>query len=64
MFWVPCSGRPGTGVSIFSYASSLWVGISTDAGLVPDPERIVEGFHAEMSALVDLAAEVRTEGSP
>jgi hypothetical protein len=61
MFWVPCSGRLGMGVSIFSYAGSLWLGIATDSVLVPDPERIIEEFHAEISALVDLAAEVGTE---
>ncbi len=59
MFWVPCSGRVGMGVSIFSYAGHLSVGIVTDAGLVPDPERIVEGLHIELTLLEDLAEQVK-----
>jgi hypothetical protein len=64
IFWVPCSGRLGVGVSIFSYAGNLWVGIASDAGLVPDPQRIVDGFHADMTALMTLAAQVRAEAPP
>jgi WS/DGAT/MGAT family acyltransferase len=64
MFWVPCSGRLGMGVSIFSYAGNLWVGIATDARLVPDPQRIVEGFHADMATLMNLSAQVHTESPP
>lgn len=50
-FWVPQSGHVGLGVSIFSYAGHVRMGVGTDAGLVPDPEVIVEGFHAEMAEL-------------
>jgi diacylglycerol O-acyltransferase len=50
-FWVPQSGRVGLGISIFSYAGHVRMGLASDAGLVPDPERIVEGFHAELAAL-------------
>jgi WS/DGAT/MGAT family acyltransferase len=45
MFWVPQSGRLGLGVSILSYCGQVRVGIASDAGLVPDPHRIVEAFH-------------------
>jgi diacylglycerol O-acyltransferase / wax synthase len=62
MFWVPQSGHLGLGVSIFSYAGSVLVGVASDAGLVPDPEAIVAAFHAELEALVDLARLV--EGRP
>ncbi len=51
MFWVPQSGRMGLGVSIFSYDGHVVVGIGTDAGLVPDPERIATFFEDEMEAL-------------
>jgi hypothetical protein len=61
MFWVPCSGRLGMGVSIFSYGGNLWVGIATDASLVPDPGRIVDHLHTEIAELVSLAAEVRPQ---
>jgi len=61
MFWVPCAGRLGMGVSIFSYAGNLWLGIATDARLVPDPERIIEGFHAEIAQMMDLVVQVTPE---
>ncbi len=51
MFWVPQSGHMGLGISILSYAGGVMLGIATDAGLVPDPERIVEGFKLEFEAL-------------
>jgi WS/DGAT/MGAT family acyltransferase len=54
-FWVPQSGRVGMGVSIFSYAGHVRLGVGTDAGLVPDPEGIVKGFHEEMAELKRLA---------
>ncbi len=52
MFWVPQSGRVGLGVSIFSYAGTLRLGIACDARLVPDPERLVASLHAELDALL------------
>lgn len=60
-FWVPQSGQLSMGVSILSYAGTVRLGIATDAGLVPDPERIVEGFEDEMDDLL-LLAEQRTGG--
>jgi len=51
MFWVPQSGRLGLGVSILSYAGEVMVGVASDAGLVPDPAAIVDGFQAEVEAL-------------
>jgi WS/DGAT/MGAT family acyltransferase len=57
-FWVPQSGRVGLGVSICSYAGHVRLGVGTDAGLVPDPEGIVKGFHEEVAELQ------RTAGGP
>jgi diacylglycerol O-acyltransferase len=51
MFWVPQSGRVGLGISIFSYAGSLRIGVACDAHLVPDPELLVAKFHEELEAL-------------
>ncbi len=56
-FWVPQSGRVGLGVSIFSYAGHVRMGLGTDAGLVPDPEAVVAGFHAEYAELRRLAGD-------
>jgi WS/DGAT/MGAT family acyltransferase len=55
MFWVPQSGRLGMGVSILSYAGGVSLGVATDAGLVPDPEAILDGFQDEFNALAALA---------
>jgi diacylglycerol O-acyltransferase len=55
MFWVPQSGRLGLGVSILSYAGRVWLGVMTDRGLVPDPETIVDRFHAEFDELLEMA---------
>jgi diacylglycerol O-acyltransferase len=54
-FWVPQAGRVGLGVSICSYAGQVRLGVGTDAGLVPDPEVIVRGFHEEFEAMQRLA---------
>ncbi|MEW6280477.1 MAG: wax ester/triacylglycerol synthase family O-acyltransferase [Candidatus Eremiobacterota bacterium] len=56
MFWVPQSGRLGLGVSILSYAGQVRLGVATDAGLMPDPESLVEDFHDAFEEL--LAAPV------
>jgi WS/DGAT/MGAT family acyltransferase len=51
MFWVPQSGRMGLGISIFSYAGEVTVGILSDAALVPDPETLAGDLYAELAAL-------------
>jgi len=56
MPWVPRAGQIGLGVSIFSYGGEVRVGVACDAGLVPDPETILEGFRDEFTGLLhDLA---------
>jgi len=56
LFWVPMSAGVGLGVSIFSYAGQVIVGVSSDAGLVPDPEAVVTAYPDELAALEALAA--------
>lgn len=51
MFWVPAPGRLGLGVSIFSYAGAVLVGIATDARRVPDPETLAAHFEAEVAQM-------------
>ncbi len=55
MFWVPMSGRVGLGVSLLSYSGGVRLGVATDAGLVPDPRRLVEGFERELEDYHRLA---------
>jgi len=40
--WVPTASDQWLGVCIFSYAGSVNIGITSDAGLMPDPERLAE----------------------
>jgi WS/DGAT/MGAT family acyltransferase len=58
MAWVPQSGGLGMGISIISYNGGVMVGITTDAGLVPKPERIIDNLYVEYEALKQLAADV------
>lgn len=51
-FWVPQSGGIGMGVSILSYDGRIQFGVITDAGLVPDPDRIVGRFSHEFDKLM------------
>ncbi len=54
MFWVPQSGRLALGISILSYAGNVYVGVATDAGLIPEPDEIVLGFYGEYDELLEL----------
>ena len=49
--WVPATGPVGLGFSAVSYAGQLTVGIASNAGLVPDHDRLVALIDAEISAL-------------
>ncbi len=49
-FWAPHPCGLATGASILSYAGRVRVGIRSDAGVVPDPERIARLFSDELSA--------------
>jgi diacylglycerol O-acyltransferase len=64
MCWVPQSGRLGIGVSIISYAGEVLVGVATDAGLTPDPEKIIDGLHLEIDEYAELVELVREEAKP
>ena len=44
MFWLPQTVSLGVGMSIISYNNKVSFGVTTDAHLIHDPERIVEGF--------------------
>jgi WS/DGAT/MGAT family acyltransferase len=61
MFWVPMSGHLGLGISILSYAGGVMVGVAGDAGLVPDPGRIVIAFDRELKGLM-MPASPRSGG--
>jgi diacylglycerol O-acyltransferase / wax synthase len=58
MFWVPQSGDIGMGVSILSYNGGVQFGLITDAGLVPDPQTVIDFFEPEFDRLVQTLAMV------
>ena len=51
-FWVPQSGGIGMGLSILTYNGKVQFGLITDAGLVPDPETVIDKFADEFEKLV------------
>jgi len=55
LFWVPQSAHMGLGISIFSYAGEVRIGVAADAALVPNPDSIIEHVHGEVSVLMDAA---------
>jgi len=64
MGWVPQGGNIGMGISIFSYNGQVVIGVITDEGLVPDPERIVHHLTREYGRLRDALlgqAEIEVE---
>ena len=57
MFWIPIPAGLGLGISILSYRGEVTVGVSTDAGLIPDPEAIIAAFHAELEEMKEWTTE-------
>jgi hypothetical protein len=51
MFWVPQSARMGLGVSIFSYANEVTIGVLSDAAVLPEPRVLVDALEAELAQL-------------
>ncbi|MCY1044257.1 wax ester/triacylglycerol synthase family O-acyltransferase [Corallococcus sp. bb12-1] len=54
-FWVPQAGHVGLGVSLFSYAGQVTLGVASDASRVPDPGALVAAFLEELEALATVA---------
>lgn len=48
-FFGPQSGKMGVGISVFSYQNELTLGISTDAGMVPNPSEFTACFEQEIA---------------
>lgn len=55
MFWAPQPGDMSLGISILTYAGQVQFGLIADAGVCPDPERIVAHFDPEFQQLLTLA---------
>jgi WS/DGAT/MGAT family acyltransferase len=55
LVWAPCSGSVAMSVSVFSYDRKVTVGFLADAGLVPEPQALADGFRSEVLALARAA---------
>jgi diacylglycerol O-acyltransferase len=49
MFWVPQAAKMGLGVSIFSYAGKVTLGVIADTEVMADPTELVEDIVADLS---------------
>jgi WS/DGAT/MGAT family acyltransferase len=56
LVWAPTSGSVGMSVSIFSYRGEVTIGLLVDAGLIPDPHKIMRHTEHELAALGRLKA--------
>lgn len=52
VFWPPQAAGIGLGMSLLSYAGHVTVGISSDIGLIADPQQVIEAFNAELTAML------------
>lgn len=55
LFWVPQSGRMGLGVSVFSYAGAVTVGVMSDARVIDDPAELARAIEREVHDLLPSA---------
>ncbi len=53
MFWVPCAGEVGLGMSMLTYDDRVQLCVVTDANQFAEPSRIVGAFEAEVAELVE-----------
>jgi WS/DGAT/MGAT family acyltransferase len=52
--WVPGSGDQTLGISILTYNQTVRVGFKTDAGIIPDPEKLVHAFDEAIDELLTI----------
>ncbi len=50
--WVPQIAGIGVGISIFSYTGAITVGVTSDSGVLADPQLLVAAIEAEWAALL------------
>lgn len=48
MFWSPAPGGVGLSASLVSYGGKVSLGLASDAGLIPDPEKMIEVFEDDL----------------
>jgi diacylglycerol O-acyltransferase len=60
LFWVPQSRSVGLGISIFSYAGDVTIGIMVDDALVPEPEHVVANISSAFEAIESAVGRQRS----
>jgi len=55
IFWVPQRAKIGIGISIFSFAGSVQVGVIADTKLLPDTREFVRAFEDELEHMIQTA---------
>ncbi len=61
--WVPRAGDMGFGVSISSYAGQVTIGFSTDARLIPDPDRLQQLVLDQVALMLRIGRRASTPRS-
>jgi diacylglycerol O-acyltransferase len=56
LVWAPRSGDVSMSFTVISYDGEVTLGLMSDAGLVPDPQSIVDTFEQELESLRSSAA--------
>jgi WS/DGAT/MGAT family acyltransferase len=51
LFWVPQAARLGVGLSVFSYAGQVQLGVAADAACLPAPQALADAFLEELALL-------------
>lgn len=59
VFWPPQASRIGVGVSFLSYAGRISVGVSSDIAVLAHPQELVDGFCAELEAMLGASPFVK-----
>ena len=54
MFWAPQPARVGLGITIFSFADNVYIGVNADRKVMPEPDTFVECVAVEYEAMRSL----------
>ena len=60
--WVPGSGHQTLGACILTYNQSVTVGFKVDAGVIPDPEKLVYAFEESIEGLLQITSRHPSHG--
>ncbi|SER15467.1 acyltransferase, WS/DGAT/MGAT [Solimonas aquatica] len=61
VFWPPQSGGIGLGLSLFSYAGHLSLGVCVDQALIANPQRLLQAFRDSLNEDILIATPPQTK---